>query len=228
MLAVIACTALSAQPGFAAHRGKLSPHTDAAKGSAPAGPAASPEVKTGTDTADHDATHPDATSRGRTKGPDADQAGKGSVPGRTPSIDLVRPDDGYINLRRRAARASLVAGKKQLEIGRPAIAPHLPPAVGAGEATRTATGVTVPANPAFEKHDDVLHPPATVPSGVPRNSLGLAATEARRPDLPVAPHVPTAVVTGINGTTMNHTTPSSIGGAAKDRSAISGSSYHHH
>jgi hypothetical protein len=45
--------------------------------------------------------------------------------------------------------------------------------------------------------------------------------------MPVVPHALPAVATGINGTTMGHTAPSSIGGAAKDHSAIAGSSYRH-
>jgi hypothetical protein len=221
-LAIVACAAL-AQPSLAAHRGsKPAPHTEAPKGGSPGGPTTPPGGKAETDTADHD-----ATSQGRIKGPGAESARKDSAlhatPGPTPRIHLKTPDDGYINLRRRAARDSLVGGRKKLEIGRLAIAPHRPPAAGAVETRRTAIGVTVPANPAFEKHD-ALHPPATVPTGVPKNSLGLAVTEAH---MPVVPHPWGAVATGVNGTTVGHTTRSSIGGAGKDRSAISGSSYHH-
>src|SRR5580704_11844289 len=61
------------------------------------------------------------------KGPGAESAREDSAshatPGPTPRIDLTTPDDGYINLRRRAARDSLVGGRKKLEIDRPAIAP---------------------------------------------------------------------------------------------------------
>jgi hypothetical protein len=44
--------------------------------------------------------------------------------------------------------------------------------------------------------------------------------------MPVVPQPRGAVVTGVNGTSIGHSTRSSIGGAVKDGSAISGSSYH--
>jgi hypothetical protein len=108
-LALVACAAL-AQPSLAAHRGsKPAPHTEAAKGGLPGGPTTPPGGKAETDTADHD-----ATSQGRIKGPGAESARKDSAshatPGPTPRIGLTTPDDGYINLRRRAARDSLVGG----------------------------------------------------------------------------------------------------------------------
>jgi hypothetical protein len=141
----------------------------------PRSPATPPGGKAEIDTADHDATHPDAASQGRVN-PGAESARKGlasgATPGPTPRIDLTTPDDGYINLRHRAARDSLVGGRKKLEIGRPAIAPHLAPAAGAVETRRAATGVTVSPSPPFEKHDP-LHTPAVVPSGVPETVSAL-------------------------------------------------------
>jgi hypothetical protein len=230
ILAVVACMAFVAQPGRAAEQGKPTPHADAAQGGAPSGATAPGEGKTEADAADHNPTHPASNVRGRIKGPgtDAGHAGvaSGATPGPPPSIDLVRPDDGYTNLRRRAARASLIAGHKNLAFGRPAVPPHLPSVGPLVEPTRTATGTAVPAGPAFGKPDG-FHPSGTVPGIAPKNNLGLAATEVHRPDMPVVPHVTPLVVSGINGTTMGHTTPSSIGGAAKDRSAIAGTSYRH-
>lgn len=230
ILAVVAFTAIVAQPALAAEA-KPTPHADAAQGGAPSGAAAPAEGKTELDTAAHTAPHSGSTVRGHVKGPGADAAHggvvSGTAPGSTPSIDLVRPDDGYTNLRHRAVGASLIAGRKQNpEFGRPNIAPHLPSVGPAAEPSRTATGTIAPALPLITRPDG-LHPNGIVPTGLPRNNLGLAATEPHRPDMPMVPHVALPMVSGINGTTMGHTNPSTIGGAAKDHSAIAGTSYRH-
>jgi hypothetical protein len=65
----------------------------------------------------------------------------------------------------------------------------------------------------------------TAKPGLAKNNLGLSVNEIRRPEVHVTATGAVAPVTGINGTTMGHAGVGGIGGPAKDRSAIGGSTY---
>ena len=114
-LAVIACAMLSAGASFAAEReGKFAPKAGEAvsyqEGSPAARLPADPGIatsKTGTNTGGQSSGL--AGNRN-----DAGASAGGKSAGVARGIDLIRPDDGYANLRRRATRSSLVAtGQKK-------------------------------------------------------------------------------------------------------------------
>jgi hypothetical protein len=237
VLAVLACGALVADPSLAARRGAkfVSHHSQSASPEAgsqaarPSQPGAA-ESKTGNDTAAQSSGRPDSetgNNRG-TKGSGA-AAGKGGKSA-GPGIDLVRPDDGYANLRRRAARSSLIAAeqKKKLQIA-PTVAatPHLPsPAGTPAEHARNSAGVTLPAGATVGK-PELVHtaPGGPVNTGVGKNNLGLSVNETHHTETHITATGTTVPVSGINGTTMGRVNAGTVGGPTKDRSAINGSAY---
>jgi hypothetical protein len=236
IVAALACATLAASPGLAAPRHAPHATAPAAQGagspaggasSAPAGPAKSEAGETPVD-----------TTVSKTNGP-PDRSGKAgdSKSGDSRSvgpIDLTRPDDGYNhdNLRRRAARASLIAAQKKPP-GVPAmtVVPH-PPVHTTAEHPRNAAGAAVPAAPAVvgaAKPEPVHSEPGIATAfGAAKNNLGLSATNVHAPPIHVAttPAPPKPAVPGINGTSLHQAGPG-IGGPARDHSAIAGSSYRH-
>jgi hypothetical protein len=149
------------------------------------------------------------------------------------SIDLIRPDDGYANLHRRATRSSLVAaGKKnKLQVVPPvAVTPHQLSLARAPTAPpRNSAGIALPVSTGVGKPDSIqTMPGGPVNTSLAKNSVGMSLGETYRPEI----HRPethlaatgmAAPVTGINGTTMGHAGAGGVGGPAKDRSAINGS-----
>jgi hypothetical protein len=134
-------------------------------------------------------------------------------------IDLIHPDDGYANLRRRAARKALAAGiaanKKLTPSFVPAnIAAHdqgtKPPT---SPVTHNAIGAVVANGHPLDRKGLVLTPPHQI-SGT--NSVGVATSNPLPP--PVHVHTATTLpTTGVNGTAIAHTSapPGSVGGPAK-------------
>jgi hypothetical protein len=204
-LAVIACVALTADASLAAGRhGKHTP---------PSGKA----VSHGETANDHPAKSEEPTSKPTREG-DKSAAGEHG-------IDLVRHDDGYINLHRRATRSSLIAAKKKLAVVPPVVVmphPPLPADATKVEPVRNSAGVTAP----VIKKTEPIHtaPDLPVNPGLAKNSVGVGINEIHRPQVHVTATGTTAPVPGINGTTFGH--GGGIGGPAKDRSAINGSSFH--
>jgi hypothetical protein len=145
-------------------------------------------------------------------------------------IDLVRPDDGYANLRHRWARSSpprLTTPRKQPQIVAPTAAtPHsASPASAKVEPMRNSAALPM------SVHIDGPKPGAAgaVPArpantGLARNNLGLNLSETHFHEGRVTATT-TAPVSGINGTTMGHAGAAGIGGPAKERSAIGGSAF---
>jgi hypothetical protein len=154
----------------------------------------------------------------------------GKATGTTHSIDLVRPDDGYSSLHRRAMRSSLVAAgqKNQRQIvPAVAVAPRQPsPAGAAAQPLRNSAGVAMNGNPGLGKPDSI-HTVAGAPvgTGLGKNSLGMSVNEIRRPETHSKATVAMPVFAGINGTTMGHAGLGGVGGPAKDRAGINGSAY---
>jgi hypothetical protein len=151
----------------------------------------------------------------------------GKSAGAARGIDLVRPDDGYINLRRRATRSSLIAAgqKKKLQIVPPVAVKRHPasPAGASVEPLRNSAGVALPLKP------DSIHtaPRMPVTTGLAKNSIGLSVNEIQRPETHLTATGAVAPVTGINGTNMGRPGVGGVGGPAKDRSGINGSAFHH-
>jgi hypothetical protein len=228
VVAALACVTLATSPGLSAGR-HHTPHANqpAAQGtgspgggtSVPAGEIKPAPGETSVDAAVSKTTPKEPTERG----------GK-AADGKSP-IDLTRPDNGYShdNLRRRAARASLVATqKKPPAVPTAAVAPH-PPGPTTTEHPRNSAGATVPAaSTAFgaARPEPVRAEPAAAVGGA-KNNLGLGAPGAH-PQVHVAttPAPPKPPVQGINGTSLHQAGPG-IGGPAKDHSPIAGSSYRH-
>jgi hypothetical protein len=141
-------------------------------------------------------------------------AGKGSE-----HIDLIRPDDGYANLRRRAARKILAGtatgGKPAPSIGLATVAPHAAK-TSTNPVTHNAIGAVVANGAALDQKGLVATPhPGT-------NSIGVTMPTPS----PTGPHVhaiPTATIStpGINGTTMPHHA-AAVGGPAKLNTGING------
>jgi hypothetical protein len=214
LFAAIAFVALTADASLAAGRhGKSAPRSGAAVSHDAT--VSDPALKSGTGEA--------ATESGR------DATRSGSKPDAAAhGIDLVRHDDGYINLRRRATRPSLIAAKKKLSIvPTVAVTPHPPsPAGAAVEPAKNSTG----ANAVVTKPNPVHTGPAPVVpvnAGLAKNSVGLSVSDKHPSAIHVTATGATAPVTGINGTTMGHHPGiGGIGGPAKERSATSGSSFH--
>jgi hypothetical protein len=256
ILAAAACAVLAADASTAAeHAGKSAPKSGEAvshQESLPAGHLPEPGAaanKTGADTAGRNsglagnrndagnlAIRPSVAStangrsaKGGTSETGIEFGGKSAARG----IDLIRPDDGYANLRRRATRSSLVATgqKKKLQLVPPvAVTPHqLSPARTPAEPPRNSAGVAFPVSTGVGKPDSIRTiPGGPVDTGLAKNSVGMSLGEIHRPEI----HRPEthlaatgmmAPVTGINGTTMGHAGAGGVGGPAKDRSAINGS-----
>jgi hypothetical protein len=222
----LACVALAASPGAAAPR-HHAPHAgpSAAPGAGSSGGTPAPAGQAKPEGGD--ASNPLDASSKTPKGP-AD-GGKADSKSAGP-IDLTRPDDGYANLRRRAARSLFIAAQKKPPIASTTVAPHPPAKVP--EHPRNAAGVVVPALPGqptavgSAKPEPVHVEPAAF--GGTKNNLGLTPADGHAAPVHVAttPAPPKLPVIGINGTTL-HPGSSGIGGPAKDHSAIAGSSYKH-
>jgi hypothetical protein len=231
VVAALACVTLAAGPGLAASRHAPHAHQPAGQGSAPGGNAPAPAPSTKPNAGDPSGAVDTSASKASPTAP-VDRGGKTTDGKSVGPIDLTRPDDGYGNLRRRAIRPSLVAAQKKLQTVAPAtIAPH--PAVSAtAEHVRNATGAAVPAVPIQPglgaARPEPVHTEPTPAFGGAKNNLGLSPTGAHPVPVHVAttPAPPKAPVAGINGTGL-HPANAGIGGPAKDRSAIAGSSYRH-
>jgi hypothetical protein len=214
LLAAIACVALTADASLAAGRhGKSTPRSGGAVSHEVTAGDHAPKSETGAAGVEpvHDAARPGGK-------PDASAHG----------IDLVRHDDGYINLRRRATRSTLIAAKTKLPIGLPVVvAPHPPsPPGAAGEPLKNSTGVNTVATKPNPVHTGPA-PVVPVNAGLAKNSVGLSVSDKHPSAIHVTATGGTAPVTGINGTTMGHHPGiGGIGGPAKERSATSGSSFH--
>jgi hypothetical protein len=160
-----------------------------------------------------------ANAKGGNTGPNP--GGKsGGVAGRG-GIDLVTPDNGYTNLRRRAQRKALVAiaAKKHVTPGSIAtVNPYAHPAPGAGAIAgvpRNALGIPIATGVAVEGHHGpgFMHPATTGVVGI--------GTASHPPTFHVnAP--PPIHITGINGTTMGHVGPGTIGGPANIHTGVNG------
>ena len=142
-------------------------------------------------------------------------------------IDLVSPDEGYgnyANLRRRAARKALSA----LAPKRPPSVPQInlnirtAPGVGTGsEATRNALGIVTGVT--GSRH---------APAFMLRGATGSVASVGTSPGVHPVPiyrvnplPADARMTTGINGTNMGHAATGGIGGPAKSRTGINGTSF---
>jgi hypothetical protein len=245
ILAAAACVVLAPDASIAAeHGGKFTPKSGEAvshQESLPAGHLPDPGAaanNTGADTAGRNsglAGNRNDAGNLAARPSVASTANGRSVKGGTSEtgIDLIRADDGYANLRRRATRPSLVATgqKKKLQVVPPvAVTPHqLSPVRTPAEPLRNSAGVAFPVSTGVGKPDSIrTMPGGPVNTGLAKNSVGMSLGEIHRPEI----HRPethlaatgmTAPVSGINGTTMGHAGAGGIGGPAKDRSAINGS-----
>jgi len=226
----LACVTLAASPGFAASRHAPHAHQPAGQGSGPGGNAAAPTAPTKPNAGDAGAI--DASASKTTPKEPVDRGSKTTDSKSVGPIDLTRPDDGYGNLHRHAIRPSLVAAQKKLPTAAPAtLAPH-PPASATAEHPRNATGAAVPAvttQPGFgAARSEPVHTEPTPAFGATKNNLGLSPAGVHPVPVHVAttPTPPKPPVAGINGTSL-HPANAGIGGPAKDRSAIAGSSYRH-
>jgi len=148
-------------------------------------------------------------------------------------IDLVRPDDGYSSIRRRAARSPPFANgqKKNLQTASPlAVAhPQTSPGVQVGP-SRNAVGVSMPSDTGVGKPAPTRPIPALpITTGLAKNSVGISVSQIRRPETHLSATGAMIPNTGINGTTMGHVGAGAgrVGGPAKDRSAINGSVVRH-
>jgi hypothetical protein len=231
IIAALACVTLTSSPGLAASRHAPHVHQPAGQGSEPGGNASAPAAPTKPNAGDASVAIDASASKASPRGP-VDRGGKATDSKSVGPIDLTRPDDGYGNLRRRAIRPSLVAAQKKLQTVAPAtIAPH-PPVSATAEHVRNATGAAVPAvptQPGFgAARPEPVHTEPSPAFGAARNNLGLSPTGVHPVPVHVAttPAAPKAPVAGINGTSL-HPANAGIGGPAKDRSAIAGSSYRH-
>jgi hypothetical protein len=235
LLAVIACTALAADPSLAAWRGRPAPQLfhgvtqDAHSSHEVASPASQltnpvvTDIKTDVDRAGSNSVHSEPSAAHSPTSVSGKSAGTPHL------IDLVRADDGYANLRRRAARPSLISAgqKKKPQIVTPvAVVPPPPSPAGATERARNSAGMPMPAKINFLGPDAVravTNEPAN--AGPAKNSLGLTVNHTQRNNPHVTAASTTAPVMGINGSSMGHVGTAGIGGPAKERSAIGGSSF---
>jgi hypothetical protein len=223
-IAALACAALAAGPVLAA--GRHAPHHASQPAAQGAGQAGSGSTSAGpTRPEGGNATGPVDTTAAKTTPKEPADHGKPTDSKSVGPIDLTRPDDGYANLRRRAARHSLIAAQKKP----PVVAPGVhPPAAATAEHTRNAAGaVMLPAPPAAvgAARPEPVHAESVPAFGGARNNLGLSTTSAH----PAAVHVattPKPPVNGINGTSLHQGGPG-IGGPATDRAVIGGSTYRH-
>jgi hypothetical protein len=165
-------------------------------------------------------------------GKSASGSGKGAAGAPAHGIDLVRHDDGYASLRRRATRSSFIAngGKKgpivpPSNVARPSISPPGMPAV----LPRNAIGAVAATNTGAH-HLDVAHPSAAIAAtgGAAKTSMGGNAVEGHHETPHVVP-IANALIhsTGLSGTQMGHAATNSavLGGAAHSVSGIGGASF---
>ena len=159
------------------------------------------------------------------------------------SIDLVRPDDGYANLRRRAMRSTLIANAPKKS---PAVVPagnivvH-PPVASPTAVAKNAIGVTAPStgiqNPAVAHPLSGVAAIGGVTSGnlvnrnmangnVMKTSIGGNAGEVRHETPRPVPTASAFHSTGLSGTTMGHPAVNAapLGGPAHIVSGIGGGS----
>jgi hypothetical protein len=248
ILVVAACAVLATNASIAAEgAGKSAPNSGEAishhEGS-PAGSLPDPGAaanRAGADTVGHNsaraenrgdagnlAARPSAasTASGRSSKGGAGETGTesgGKSAGR--GIDLIRPDDGYAGLRRRATRSSLiVAGQTKKLLVVPPIVVTAHPASPAGppvEARRNSAGVALPVGGGVGRPDSAHIIPLN--TGLTKNSVGMGLGEIHRPEIHLTATGTMAPATGINGTTMGHARVGGIGGPAKNQSATNGS-----
>ena len=232
-VAALACMTLAASSGLAA--GRHAPHASqpGPQGAGPVGASVSVPAGPAKPDAGETSSPVDTTaSKTSPKGP-VDRGGKATDSKSVGPIDLTRPDDGYGNLRRRAARPSLIAAQKKLQpVTAATVAPH-PPASAMVDHPRNAAGAVVPGMSATpvgfgSAKPGPVHTEPAIAFGAARNSLGLSATVVH----PIPVHVATTPaptkppVAGINGTSV-HPAGLGIGGPTKEHSAIAGSSFRH-
>jgi hypothetical protein len=232
IVAALACAAFAAGPGLAA--GRHAPHhasQPAAQGTGQAGSGSTSAGQTKPPEGGN-ATGPVDTTAAKTPKEPADH-GKTTDSKSVGPIDLTRPDDGYNNLRRRAARSSLIAAQKKSPVMAPATAVLHPAAAATTEHARNAAGAAVPATPALPAivgaaKTEPVHAESVPGFGGAKNNLGLTTTGTHPAPVHVAttPAAPKPALTGINGTSLHQAGPG-IGGPAKDHSAIGGSTYRH-
>jgi hypothetical protein len=228
IVAALACVTLAASPGAAAAR--HAPHHAGPPAPQGGGQGASTPVQAKPEGGE--ATSPvDATTTKATAKEPADR-GKSTDSKSVGPIDLTRPDDGYANLRRRAARTSLITAQKKLPAVTPATLAAHSAAAATAEHTRNAAGAAVPVAPTLPTAVGAARPEpvhaAPTAFGAAKNSLGLGAGAVHPAPVHVAttPAPPKPPVGGVNGTSLHQAGPG-IGGPAKDHSAIAGSSYKH-
>jgi len=230
IVAALACAALAAGPVLAA--GRHAPHhasQPAVQGAGQAGSTSAGQAKP----EGGNATGPIDTTAAKTTPKEPAGHGKTTDSKSVGPIDLTRPDDGYANLRRRAARTSLIAAQKKPAVVAPGTAIAHPPVAGTAEHTRNAAGAAVPAAPALPAAVAAARPEPVHAESVPgfgsaKNNLGLSTTGMHPAPVHIAT-TPTGAkppVVGINGTSLHPGGPG-IGGPATDRSAIGGSLYRH-
>ncbi len=177
IVAAVACVTLAAGPGLAA--GRHAPHHASqppAQGAGQAGSTSAGQAKP----EGGNATGPIDTTAAKTTPKEPADHGKTTDSKSVGPIDLTRPDDGYGNLRRRAARTSLIAAQKKPAVVAPAAATAHPPAATA-EHTRNAAGAAVPAAPALPAAVGAARPEPVHAESVPgfggaKNNLGLSTT----------------------------------------------------
>ena len=230
IVAALACAALTAGPGLAA--GRHAPHHASqppAQGTGQAGSTSAGQARP----EGGNAAGPLDTTAAKTTPKEPADHGKATDSKSVGPIDLTRPDDGYANLRRRAARTSLIAAQKKPAVVAPGTAIAHPPVAGTAEHTRNAAGAAVPAAPALPAALGTARPEPVHAESVPgfggaKNNLGLGIGGAHPGPVHIAttPAAPKPPVIGINGTSLHQAGPG-IGGPATDRSAIGGSTYRH-
>jgi hypothetical protein len=227
IVAALECMALAAGPGLAA--GRHAPHHASQPAAQGAGQAGGGSTSVGQAKPEGgNATGPIDTTAAKTTPQEPGDHGKATDSRSVGPIDLTRPDNGYANLRRRAARPSLIAAQKKPPATVPAtVTPH-PPATA--EHVRDAAGAAVPAVPAVvgAAKPEPVHAESVPGFGGAKNNLGLSTTGVYPAPVHVAttPAAPKPPVVGINGTSLHPGGPG-IGGPAKDHSAIGGSTYRH-
>jgi hypothetical protein len=204
ILAAVAFAALATTAGSAQHGGsKSAPKSDGG--------------------ANHEGHAPGGAGKTGAGKSDAGKSG-----GAAHGIDLVRPDDGYASLRRRATRSSLIADSLKKN---PAIVPprntvvHPPaPLPGApAEHARNAIGVTAPTNTGLG-NAGIAHPvPGVAVGNVATTSTGGGEIHHAIPH-PVPIAVAPSHSTGLSGTAMGRptTSPATLGGPAHTVSGIGG------
>ncbi len=232
IVAAVAYAALAAGPVLAA--GHHAPHhasQPAAQGAGQAGGASSAAGQAKPESGN--VTGPTDTTAAKTTPKEPADHGKPTDSKSVGPIDLTRPDDGYANLRRRAARTSLIAAQKKPAVVAPAAATPHPPVAATAEHTRNAAGAAVAAAPAIPAAVGAARPEPAHAESVPgfgsaKNNLGLSMSGVHPGPVHVAtsPAAPKPPVIGINGTSL-HQAGAGIGGPAKDHSAIGGSTYRH-